>query len=163
VALAGTGGTQAGATGQAAVLNAALSSAGSPSPSGSAAPDGKRRIPLGRLRALGGIHGEFTFRTKTGTRTLAFERGVIQSASGGGIVVRAPDGTTWTWEFVSSTVVRDNGKPAQQSSLADGQTVFTGGPVTGSTRDARLVVIKTAAGGSATPPAPSASASPSGS
>jgi len=161
VALAGSGGTPAGPTGQAAVLNAALSTAGSPSPSssGSATPEGKRRLPLGRLRGIGGIHGEFTFKTKTGTRTLAFERGVIQSVGGGDIVVRASDGTTWTWEFVNSTVVRDSGKPAQRSALADGQTVFTGGPVAAGARDARLIVIRTAAGGSATSPAPSASGS----
>ncbi len=42
-------------------------------------------------------------------RTLAFERGVIQSVSGSDIVVRAVDGTTWSWNLVSDTVVREDG------------------------------------------------------
>ncbi|MGH3284975.1 MAG: hypothetical protein ACRDPD_09885, partial [Streptosporangiaceae bacterium] len=54
------------------------------------------RRALARLRALGGVDGEFTFHNSTGYHTLAFERGTIQSVSGGQVVVRAPDGTTWT-------------------------------------------------------------------
>lgn len=104
---------------------------------------------------LRGIDGQFTFRGKGGTvRTLAFERGVVQSVSGSDVVVRAADGTTWTWDLVSNTVVRENGSKTSQSALATGEPVWVGGPVLSGVRDARLVVIKPPSG-------PSASSSPS--
>lgn len=183
------GGGTAGPTGEAAVLNAALNSADSPSaPSyldssgnvaglssaggaaGAAAVAGHARRclraraaariagrprlarairaacrhPLLRRLALRGVHGEFTFRTKgNGFRNIAFERGTIESVSSGSdIVVRASDGTTWTWELVPSTVVRENGSKTAESSLAAGDQVWTAGPVVQGAMDARLVVIR---------------------
>lgn len=100
------------------------------------------RLALARLRALGGVDGEFTFHNSTGYHTLAFERGTIQSVSGSNVVVRAPDGTTWTWLIVSNTVVRENGAKSAASALATGQTVFAGGPVVSGAKDARLIVIR---------------------
>jgi len=100
------------------------------------------RLALARLRALGGVDGEFTFHNSTGYHTLAFERGTIQSVSGSNVVVRAPDGTTWTWLIVSDTVVRENGAKSAASALAAGQTVFAGGPVVSGAKDARLIVIR---------------------
>jgi hypothetical protein len=197
----------AGPTGQAAVLNAALSSADTPAApayldsagavAGAAAgtvasgpgaagasastparrcararaaarvagrPRLARRIrlfcrhPLLRALALRGVEGQFTFRAKNGFKTLAFERGTIQSVSSGrSIVVRSPDGTTWTWDLVSSTVVRESGQKTPASALAAGEQVWTGGPVTGGAKDSRLIVIRPA---SATP---SPSSSPAGS
>ena len=104
------------------------------------------RRALARLRALGGVDGEFTFHDSTGYHTLAFERGTIQSVSGSQVVVRAPDGTTWTWLIVSDTVVRQNGSKTTTSALATGQTVFAGGPVVSGAKDARLIVIRPGAG-----------------
>jgi hypothetical protein len=104
------------------------------------------RRALARLRALGGVDGEFTFHNSTGYHTLAFERGTIQSVSGSQVVVRAPDGTTWTWLFVSDTVVRQNGSKTTTSALATGQTVFAGGPVVSGVKDARLIVIRPGSG-----------------
>ena len=112
-----------------------------------------RNLPLRRLRVPGGYYGSITFRGGT----LSFERGTIESVSQTNIVVRAPDGTTMTWQLVADTVVRDRG-PASVSALSDGQLVFVGGPVTGGTKDARLVVVRTAGNGS---PAPSTSPSAS--
>ncbi len=103
------------------------------------------RWALGRLRALGGVDGEFTFHNSTGYHTLAFERGTIQSVSGSNVVVLAPDGTTWTWLIVSNTVVRQNGSKTTTSALAAGQIVFAGGPVVNGAKDARLIVIRQAA------------------
>jgi predicted dehydrogenase len=103
---------------------------------------------LRRLRVLAGIHGQFTFETKKCPRTLAFERGVVESASSAAISVRAPDGTTWTWDLVSNTVVRKNHRPAARTALAAGQHVFVGGPVSGGANDARLVVIRAASSAS---------------
>ena len=100
------------------------------------------RRALARLRALGGVDGEFTFHNSTGYHTLAFERGTIQSVSGSQVVVRAPDGTTWTWLIVSDTVVRQNGTKTTAGALATGQTVFAGGPVVSGAKDARLIVIR---------------------
>jgi hypothetical protein len=107
----------------------------------------RHRLP--RLRALAGIHGQFTFETKTGPRTLAFERGVVESLSPTAVVVRAQDGTTWTWDLVSDTVVRQNARRAAKSALSAGQQVFAGGPVTAGANDARLIVIRAGRGASA--------------
>ncbi len=112
-----------------------------------------------RVALLRGIDGQFTFRGKGGTvRTLAFERGIVQSVSGSDVVVRAADGTTWTWDLVSNTVVRENGSRTSQSALATGEPVWVGGPVLSGVKDARLVVIKPPSGASASSsPSPAAS------
>ena len=106
------------------------------------------RWALARLRALGGVDGEFTFHNSTGFHTLAFERGAIQSVNGSTVVVRAPDGTTWSWQIVSDTVVRQSGHKTTPSALATGQTVFVGGPVINGAKDARLIVIRPGSSGS---------------
>src|SRR5262249_51620764 len=86
-----------------------------------------RRIPAGPDRCrrarhrvfafflLRGVDGQFTIQTKKGTKTLAYERGVIESADAGkSLVVKASDETTWTWSLVATTVVRDKqGKVSQ--------------------------------------------------
>lgn len=116
----------------------------------------RRGLVLRRL-ALHGLHGEFTFRTASGFRALAFERGTIQSVSTQDVVVRAADGTTWTWDLVSSTVVRANGHKTGASALAGGEQIWAGGRVTSGAKDARLIVIRPR---SVTPaPSPSSAAS----
>ena len=159
-----------GPTGQAAVLNDALTSASSPAttPTGSATTAGASatrvrhlRAALVRLRRLGGIDGQFTFETKTGTKTLAFERGTIQSVAGKDVVVKAKDGTTWNWTLVTDSVVRENGTKTSTGSLAAGDPVFVGGPVVSGSHDARLIVIRNpqkSSGSSATPSAGTSSA-----
>jgi hypothetical protein len=114
------------------------------------------RLLLPRPRLLGGIHGQFTFSTASGPRTLAYERGVIESASATAIVVRAPDGTTWTWQLAGRTVVRYDHRRAAASMLSAGQRVFAGGPVSGGRYDARLIVIRPAAAVPAAPGVPAA-------
>jgi hypothetical protein len=106
---------------------------------------------LRRIRALGGLHGQFTFETKTGPRTIAYERGLIRSVSGADVVVQAKDGTTWTWVLGSSTVIREKGKRVAASALSDGQSVFAGGPVVSGAYDARLIVIRVSSGSSPGP------------
>jgi hypothetical protein len=141
IALSGSG-TPAASTTQsanAAVLNSALSTASSTAAN---VPLRRIRLALARLRALGGVHGEFTYHNASGYHTLAFERGTIVQVSGSDLVVRAPDGTEWTWQIVSNTVVRQNGAKTTTSALADGQTVFTGGPVVSGAMDSRLIVIR---------------------
>ena len=150
VALSGSATPAASGTGtaqsaNAAVLNSALSAAGSNAASVSRP---RLRWALARLRLLGGVHGEFTFQNATGFHTLAFERGTITSVTGSDVVVRAPDGTVWTWLIVSNTVVRENGSKTTTNALADGETVFTGGPVVNGARDSRLIVIRFGGSGS---------------
>ena len=138
---------------QAAELNTALSdAAGNP-----AVPPARVRWALGRLRHLGGVDGTATFHNKTGFHTLSFERGTIQSVSGSDVVIKAADGTTWTWHIVSDTVVRKNGAKTTTSALSAGETVFAGGPVVSGARDARVIIIR--------PPGPAGSgpANPGGS
>jgi hypothetical protein len=102
-------------------------------------------IPLLRLAAIGGIHGEVTFHGKNGFKTLAFERGIVKSVSSSAVTVQAADGTTWTWDFVPSTIVREAGHKVPESTLADGDKVFAGGQVVNGAYDARLIRIRKAA------------------
>jgi hypothetical protein len=132
ISLSASSATQDAST-QAAALSAVLSGHGR----------------LARLRRLGGMYGQFTDETKKGARTLAFERGTIASVASGDVVVRAHDGTTWVWDLTGTSVVRDDGKRTTASALAAGEQVFAGGPVTGGTRDARLIVIRKASSGTA--------------
>jgi hypothetical protein len=133
---------------RAAALNTALTDA-----AGNQADSPARvRWALGRLRHFGGVDGTATFHNKTGFHTLSFERGIIQSVSGSDVVIKAADGTTWTWHVVSDTVVRKNGGKTTTSALSAGETVFAGGPVVSGARDARLIIIRPAGSGSAHPP-----------
>ena len=149
-AVSGGGGQAAGT--QAAALSTALGDAAN-----SAVPPARVRWALGRLRYLGGVDGTATFHNKTGFHTISFQRGVIQSVSGGTVVVKAADGTTWAWHIVSDTVVRRNGSKATTSALSAGETVFAAGPVVSGNRDARLIVIRPA--GASTSPTPAGSQS----
>jgi hypothetical protein len=96
-----------------------------------------------RFFLLRGVEGQFTFQARNGLKTLAYERGVIESVSPGqSIVVKAADGTTWTWNLVGNTVVRDRSGKVADSTLAAGEPVWVGGPVIQGTKDARLIVIR---------------------
>jgi hypothetical protein len=160
-----------GPTGQAAVLNDALTTASTP---GTTASNGSSssttagatttqvrhlRDAVARLRRLGGIDGQFTFETKTGAKTLAFERGTIQSVAGQDVVVKAKDGTTWNWTLVTDSVVRQDGTKTTTSSLAAGDLVFVAGPVVSGSHDARLIVIRDPQKSSGSGTTPSASTS----
>jgi hypothetical protein len=162
-AAASAGSGASGASGLSPAQGAALNSALSTASSTSAAVSLPRvRAALARLRALGGVEGEFTFHNSTGYHTLAFERGTIQSVSGTDVVVRSPDGTTWTWLIVSDTVVRQSGSKTTTSALAAGQTVFAGGPVVNGAKDARLIVIRPGGSGSGSSGSSSSVSGPSG-
>jgi hypothetical protein len=106
----------------------------------------RRRIA--RFFLLRGVDGQFSFRAADGTvRTLAYVRGVIQSVSNGtSIVVQAADGSSWTWQLVSTTVVRDGTGKISESSLAVGEQVWVGGPVAGGVKDARLIFVRPPSG-----------------
>jgi hypothetical protein len=99
----------------------------------------RRRIGI---RLLGGMYGQFTFRTASGTRTIAYERGTVVSDDGSSVVVRAADGTAQTWRLVSDTVVRRDGGRVGAGALAAGQSVFVAGPVVSGVRDIRLAAIR---------------------
>jgi len=146
-------GASSASSARAAALNTALTDAAGDQ----AVPPARVRWALGRLRHLGGVDGTATFHNKTGFHTLSFERGTIQSVSGSNVVIKATDGTTWTWHVVSDTVVRKNGAKTTTSALSAGETVFAGGPVVSGARDARVIIIR--------PPGPAGSgpANPSGS
>jgi hypothetical protein len=172
----------AGPTGQAATLSGILSAASSLSSATTgpaAGPCAKRvarlkanghpkaaqlaqrlcRSPLARIRLLGGMYGEFTFKSKNGTTTLAYQRGVVQSVGGGDVVVKAADGTTKTWALESNTVVRQGGKKGSTSALAGGEHLFVAGPVVSGSDQARLIVIQAASGASPSPSSSPASSS----
>jgi hypothetical protein len=107
---------------------------------------------------LRGVDGQFTIQTKKGTKTLAYERGAIQSVTAGkSITVKASDGTTWIWDLVSTTVVRDRQGKIGQSALTSGTPVWVGGPVVQGTKDARLIVVRPPQPASVTPSSTSGS------
>ena len=139
VALADHGSPPPGNQGSA--LSAAVNTAASPSPGKANAKAGARRRAIARLRALRGVHGEATVKTKNGFREIAWERGAIQSVNGQDVVVRSADGTTWTWTLASNTAVRDQGKKSSTSSLAGGDAVLVAGPQSGNTRTARVIIV----------------------
>jgi hypothetical protein len=144
-----------GPTGQAAMLSDALSGAATttstPASSASSAATGtsvaraerlRARRLLALIRGLGGQYGQFTYGTRTGPHTLAFERGTVLSVAGADVTVRAKDGPTWTWVLESTSVVRESGQRVASSTLASGDSVFVGGVLAGTSRDARLTVIR---------------------
>jgi hypothetical protein len=95
-----------------------------------------------RLLLLGGLHGQITFRTREGIRTIAFERGVIQSVSATAVVVRSADGTTMTWHLIGRTVIVHAGHRFGVAALKAGARVLAVGRVVSGADDARLILIR---------------------
>lgn len=142
----------------AATLNAALSSTPSATATSPAA-KARRAAALVRLRRLGGMYGQASFRGKDGsTVTYAYERGTVVSADGsqsnGSAVVKAANGTTLTWQYESDTTVRKGGHKASISDVTKGGKVLVAGPITAGNRDARVIIIA-APRSTAPSPAPS--------
>jgi hypothetical protein len=95
------------------------------------------------LRLVRGMYGQVAYHGQDGTTaTLAFERGKVESASGGRLMVRAADGTTWTWDVAGNAVVREHGSTAPSGALSSGARVFVAGQVSGGSRNARLVIVR---------------------
>ncbi len=88
------------------------------------------------------MHGQVTVATKHGPKTIAFERGTVQSASAGSIAVKAADGVTVTWQVGGEARVFLRGRLAGATALAPGQRVAVIGLVTGGTDRARRVLIR---------------------
>jgi hypothetical protein len=103
------------------------------------------------MRLVRGMYGQVALRGPKGTVTLAFERGTIESAAGGHLVVRAVSGTTWTWTLTSDSVIRSAGQRVSASTLTSGARVFVAGEVAGAAKDARLVIVRPANGGGSSP------------
>jgi hypothetical protein len=150
-AVSGGGASAASASSASSARAAALNTALTDAAGNQADSPARVRWALGRLRHFGGVDGTATFHNKTGFHTLSFERGIIQSVSGSDVVIKAADGTTWTWHVVSDTVVRKSGAKTTTSALSAGETVFAGGPVVSGARDARLIIIRPAGSGAANP------------
>jgi len=165
--LAGNSAPVAANSASAAALNGAASSraslpgqrcsvAATSGPRGSASAWRCRRGLLMRLAR--GMYGQVAVRGPKGTVTLAFERGTIESAVGGHLVVRAVSGTTWTWTLASDSVIRSAGQRVSASTLTSGARVFVAGEVVGAGKDARLVIVRPANAGSAASPSAAGSA-----
>jgi hypothetical protein len=87
------------------------------------------------------MHGQVTVATKNGPKTIAFERGTVQSVSGASIVVKATDGVTVTWQVGGDARVFLRGHRVGATALASGQRVAVIGLVTGGADQARRVLI----------------------
>jgi hypothetical protein len=96
--------------------------------------------PLLRLALVGGEHGTVTFNSKSGPVTAVFERGTVESDTGSVITVTAKDSTTWTWDLVTNTIVRQAGKSA---TVGTGDQVFVVGTLVNGVNNARLIRIQT--------------------
>ncbi len=96
------------------------------------------------LRLVRGMYGQVAYHGRAGTVTLAFERGKVESAGGGHLVVRAADGTTWTWDLAGNAVIRERGTTAPAGALSGGARVFVAGAVSGGSKQARLVLVRAA-------------------
>jgi hypothetical protein len=94
--------------------------------------------PLLRLALVGGEHGTVTFNSKSGPVTAVFERGTVESDSDSVLTVTALDGTTWSWDIVSNTEVRQDG---QAATVGTGDQVFVVGTQSSGVNSARLVRI----------------------
>jgi hypothetical protein len=150
--------TSATASGRCAKITAALQD--SDHPRAAARVRAFCHRPLLRLALVGGEYGQVTFKGTTTPRTIAFERGTVESLSGSVLTVQAADGTTWTWVLSSSTKVRSDGQLVGQSQLAGGEQVLVGGPVVSGARDAKLIRIRpSGSSGSSGSSAPSSSSS----
>jgi hypothetical protein len=148
LALAGSGGSAANSQ-SAAALNSAISSTSStgtkcPTPVAGSVhrKTGKRGCLRPTIRRIRGMYGQVAFHTSSGTETLAFERGRVVSDSGGVLVVKARNGTEWSWHVASNSLIRQGGQQVSSSQLTSGAGVFVGGQVIGSSKDARLIVIQ---------------------
>ena len=99
---------------------------------------------LARLAALArhAMHGQVTVATKKGPRTIAFERGTVQSVSGNSVVVKAADGVTWTWQFGARARVFRAGRLVGADALADGRRVAVVGLLSGGSGQARRIMIR---------------------
>ncbi|HSR87095.1 MAG TPA: hypothetical protein VLM11_23175 [Streptosporangiaceae bacterium] len=139
-AAANTTTTAAALAGRCAKLAQRLQSHGHPVSAGRL--KGFCRNPLLRLTLVGGAHGEVTFQTKNGPKTIAVERGTIEGVSSSNVTVQAKDGTTWTWDFATSTVVRNDHQAVGRDKLRTGETVLVAGPVVGGVHEARLIRIR---------------------
>jgi hypothetical protein len=100
--------------------------------------------PLVRLAAVGGEYGQVTFKGKTSPKTAAFERGTIESVTGSSFTVQAADGTTWTWDLIASTKMREAGDPSAQVKLTSGDRVLVIGLETTAGKDARFIEVRPA-------------------
>jgi hypothetical protein len=100
---------------------------------------GGARARLARLAFLArrAEHAQITVATKNGAKTVAFERGTVQSVSGTSVVVKTADGVTWTWQVWTKTRVFQGGHLAGARALADGQRIAVAGLVSGGTDQAR--------------------------
>jgi hypothetical protein len=86
-------------------------------------------------------HGQVTFATRNGQKTLVFARGAIQDVSATSMVVKAADGTTWTWNLASSTIVKRDGHRTNAAALSAGQKVLVVGQLAGGADEARRVFV----------------------
>lgn len=102
------------------------------------------RLALLLRRAM---HGQVTVGSKNEPKTIAFERGIVQSISGASVVVKAADGATWTWQVGSEARVYRDGHKVSADVLSAGQRVGVLGLVTGGTDQARRILIDDHAAG----------------
>ena len=133
----GSGGGTAQAAG--AVLTGNAAAAAGRGSSGATLKPREARLALLLRRAM---HGQITVASKKGPKTIAFERGTVQSVSGDALIVKAADGVTWTWQVGSDTRIFLARHRAGAGVLAAGQRVAVVGLVTGGTDQARRVLIR---------------------
>jgi hypothetical protein len=119
--------------GAGAALSAIASAGAATTPKAAARTAVATRAPA-RWRRIPGVHGELVVSTRSGFRTVTFDRGFVESVTGS--TLRLREGTrTATYRTLSLTIpssarVRNHGHRAALSSLTPGEHVFVAqGPV----------------------------------
>lgn len=108
----------------------------------SAAPTKEHKQRHHPRRAMRGIHGEATVKRKDGFAKVNWQRGELTAVSANTLTVRSADGTSWTWTTTKDTRVRKNKAKAALTALAAKDQVVVFGPLEGTTRTAKAVVVR---------------------
>jgi hypothetical protein len=115
--------------GASVIATAGATSSSSASTAGSAAAHPRAARLLARWRAYGGaVQGELVVNTKTGWKTVSFERGFVQSVSGNTLTLREATRKA-TYRTVTLTIpagsrVRNQGRPSSLAQLTSGEHVL---------------------------------------
>jgi hypothetical protein len=145
--VSGDAGTAADATANGQAEAPAVAATAGATPKASAANGKARHLGLRRLLIRRATlakhveHGSVTVQTKSGDVTIDVQRGTITAITSTSMTVRSADGFTLTWTFSDKMCVVENRATIQPSDVKTGETVGVAGEKSGSTENARLVVI----------------------
>jgi hypothetical protein len=87
------------------------------------------------------LHGSTVVKTKSGTETIAVQRGSVTAVTSTSVTVKSSDGFSQTWTLGDKLTVVKNKAKAAPSDIKQGAAVGLAGTQTGNTTTARLIVL----------------------